>query len=48
MSLRHFTDLSDHVGAADLRDMLDDAAARKRRLKAGAAVASRSKARCWR
>jgi len=34
MSLRHFTDLS-AVSASDLRAILDDAAARKKRLKAG-------------
>lgn len=34
MSLRHFTDLST-VSADDLRAMLDDAAARKKRLKGG-------------
>ena len=34
MSLRHFTDLS-AVSGSDLRAMLDDAAARKKRLKAG-------------
>jgi ornithine carbamoyltransferase len=34
MSLRHFTDLS-AISAVDLRHMLDDAAARKKRLKAG-------------
>ncbi len=34
MSLRHFTDLST-ISAQDLRDMLDDAARRKARLKAG-------------
>lgn len=34
MSLRHFTDLST-VSASDLRAILDDAAARKKRLKAG-------------
>ena len=34
MSLRHFTDLST-VSAGDLRAILDDAAARKKRLKAG-------------
>lgn len=34
MSVRHFTDLST-VSATDLRAMLDDAAARKARLKAG-------------
>lgn len=34
MSLRHFTDLST-VSASDLRAILDDAAARKKRLKGG-------------
>ncbi|TIO02800.1 MAG: ornithine carbamoyltransferase, partial [Mesorhizobium sp.] len=34
MSVRHFTDLS-AVSAGDLRVMLDDAMARKTRLKAG-------------
>jgi ornithine carbamoyltransferase len=34
MSVRHFTDLS-AVSAGDLRIMLDDAVARKTRLKAG-------------
>ncbi|MGD9812554.1 MAG: ornithine carbamoyltransferase, partial [Sphingobium sp.] len=34
MTIRHFTDLS-AVSAVDLRAMLDDAMARKSRLKAG-------------